>query len=565
MSAIVQRRINQLSTQLANQIAAGEVVERPSSVVKELLENSLDAGATQVDIEIEQGGLRRIRIVDNGHGIHRDDLALALSRHATSKIINLDELSCIASLGFRGEALPSIASVSRLQLISRQQGSEQGCCVEVNENGEHSAVKPAAHPVGTSVVVDELFCNAPARRRFMRAAKTEFTHIQDVVQRVALGAPAVAVNLHHNGRQVLRLPSASDAPSRQRRLAQVFGQKFIDAALVVAGESDGICVKGFVAPAALHRSQADHQYVYINGRMIRDRLVNHAIRQAYADSLPAGRYASYILMIELDVNRVDVNVHPTKHEVRFRDGRLIHDFLFSEVNRALQGHVIPVPENMPVREDPSVHESSSLYLVSSNAGGTSHYRETGRPNNNGRLLFGEPLHLLHGRYLLCQEDERVWLLDARALLVQVNNKRLTESLGEGELKSRPLLLPQRIPLDEFRIQKLVTSMSQVRRFGFELTPVDNEHVLLRAAPMLLQTSAPDVLLFSLLEYLDADDTKVLSVLAEAAAQASPLSASGIALREWLSIQLNLLGDLSRDVTWARLLDAESLQSWLENK
>ncbi|NNG14014.1 MAG: DNA mismatch repair endonuclease MutL, partial [Gammaproteobacteria bacterium] len=321
MSAIVQRRINQLSTQLANQIAAGEVVERPASVVKELLENSLDAGATQIDIEIEQGGLRRIRIVDNGQGIHPDDLALALSRHATSKLLKLEELSCIASLGFRGEALPSIASVSRLQLISRQAGSEQAASIEVDADGEHSAVKPAAHPPGTSVIVEELFCNAPARRRFMRAAKTEFTHVQDVVQRVAIGAPGIAINLRHNGRQVLRLPAAKDEASRQRRLAQVFGQSFIDEGLSVEGESDGIRVSGVVAPAALHRSQADHQYVYINGRMIRDRLVNHAIRQAYADSLPAGRYASYALMIELELNRVDVNVHPTKHEVRFRDGR----------------------------------------------------------------------------------------------------------------------------------------------------------------------------------------------------------------------------------------------------
>lgn len=336
MSELVQRRINQLSTQLANQIAAGEVVERPASVVKELLENSLDAGATQIDIDVEQGGLRQIRIVDNGHGIHPEDLALALSRHATSKLINLEELACIASLGFRGEALPSIASVSRLQLISRQSGSEQAYSIDVNAQGEHSEVKPAAHPVGTSVIVEELFCNAPARRRFMRAAKTEFTHVQDVVQRVALGAPGVVINLRNNDRQVLRLPAAKDEISFQRRLAQVFGQKFIEAALPVMEESDGIRISGFVATAELHRSQADHQYVYINGRVIRDRLVNHAIRQAYADSLPAGRYASYVLMIELELNRVDVNVHPTKHEVRFRDGRLIHDFLFSAVNRALQ-------------------------------------------------------------------------------------------------------------------------------------------------------------------------------------------------------------------------------------
>lgn len=565
MSAIVQRRINQLSTQLANQIAAGEVVERPASVVKELLENSLDAGATQIDIDVEQGGLRRIRIVDNGVGIHPDDLLLALSRHATSKLLNLDELSCIASLGFRGEALPSIASVSRLQLISRQGGNEQGACVEVGADGEHGAVKPAAHPVGTSVIVEELFCNAPARRRFMRAAKTEFTHLQDVVQRVAMGAPGVAITLRHNARQVLRLPVANDETSRQRRLAQIFGQGFAEEALLVAGENDGVRVSGFVAPAALHRSQADHQYVYINGRMIRDRLVNHAIRQAYADSLPAGRYASYVLMIELELNRVDVNVHPTKHEVRFRDGRLIHDFLFSAVNRALQRQARINPVDTAVANAPAVQERSSLYLVSSNAGVAGNTRMTGRADNNSRLLFGEPLQLLHGRYLLCQDAEQVWLLNVRALLAQVNKKRLTEALAEGELKSRPLLLPQRVSLDAAQLALLQPAMSRAGRFGFEISPLDDDTLLLRAAPMLLQTSAPDVLLYSFIEHLQADDETLLLMLAETAAQASPLTANGLALREWLAIQFNLLGDISKDVPWARLLDADSLQAWLDKQ
>jgi DNA mismatch repair protein MutL len=558
MSAIVQRRINQLPAQLANQIAAGEVVERPASVVKELLENSLDAGATQIDIEIEQGGLRRIRIIDNGHGIHQDDLPLALSRHATSKLLNLEELSCIASLGFRGEALPSIASVSRLQLISRQAESEQASSIEVDANGDHSAVKPAAHPPGTSVIVEELFCNAPARRRFMRAAKTEFTRVQDVVQRVALGAPGVAINLRHNDRQVLRLPAAKDDTSRQRRLAQVFGQNFIEAALPVAGESKGIRVTGFVAPADLHRSQADHQYVYINGRMIRDRLVNHAIRQAYADTLPVGRYASYVLMIELELNRVDVNVHPTKHEVRFRDGRLIHDFLFSTVNRALRGQAGVTPVDMPVSKESAVHERAPLYLVSSNAG------VAGRTQNIGRLLFGEPLILLHGRFLLCQEAEQLWLLDARALLTAVNKKRLAESLGEGELKSRPLLLPQRVSLNGEQLEQLTEAMSRARRFGFELNRLDDGVILVRAAPLLLQTSAPDVLLYTLIEHQQTDDETLLLMLAEVAAQASPLPASGVALREWLSIQFNLLGDISKDVPWARVLDAQTLQAWLDN-
>lgn len=560
MSDILQRRINQLPVQLANQIAAGEVVERPASVVKELLENSLDAGATRIDIEIERGGLQQIRIVDNGHGIHPADLPLALSRHATSKLLTFEELASIASLGFRGEALPSIASVSRLQLISRQAGAEQGTCIEVDANGK-SSVRPAAHPPGTSVIVEELFCNAPARRRFMRAAKTEFTHVQDVVQRIALGAPHVAINLRHNDRQVLRLPAAKDEALRQRRLAQVFGQGFTAAALPAVGESDGIRVSGFVAPASLHRSQADHQYVYINGRMIRDRLVNHAIRQAYADTLPAGRYASYVLMLELELDRVDVNVHPTKHEVRFRDARLVHDFLFSVVKHALHGQndAVMLPAAGAVQERASLYLASSNQAVKGNAGAAV------RPVGERRLLFGEPLQLLHRRYLLCQDARQLWLLDARALLTQVNKQRLTEALAAGELKSRPLLLPQRLELDAKRQAQLISMLPRLNRFGFDLSEIDDSHILLRAAPLLLQTSAPDVLLYTAIEHLHADDESLLGALAETAAKASPLSASGASLREWLAIQFNLLGDISKNVPWARALDAQTLQDWLEHK
>ncbi|WP_126455893.1 DNA mismatch repair endonuclease MutL [Sulfuriflexus mobilis] len=557
MPAFVQRRIHQLSVQLANQIAAGEVVERPASVVKELLENSLDAGATQIEIEIEQGGLRRIRIVDNGCGIHAEDLPLALSRHATSKLLSLEELAQIASLGFRGEALPSIASVSRLQLISRQVGSEQGHCLEVDAQGQHSDVKPAAHPPGTSVIVEELFCNAPARRRFMRAAKTEFNHVQDVVQRIALGAPAVAITLRHNERQVLRLAAASDEATYQRRLGQVFGQSFIEVALPVSGQSDGIHITGFVAPASLHRSQADHQYVYINGRMIRDRLVNHAIRQAYADNLPAGRYASYILKIDLEPSRVDVNVHPTKHEVRFRDGRLLHDFLFSVINRSLQGEGAAGYAVAAVNSGAVVQERNALYLVSSRP-------DTANKTHSRRLPFGEPLQLLHRRFLLCRDEERLWLLDTQGLLTAMNNKRLQQALVDtGMIKSRPLLLPQRIMLKAGQVEQLMSASQRMSRLGFELTQVDDGTLLLRTAPMLLQTAPAEALLQAVLSHLHADDQTVLQRLAEAAAITSPLPESVPALREWLGVQLNMLDVLPATVPWARVLEAKTLEQWLK--
>ncbi|UZD66978.1 MULTISPECIES: DNA mismatch repair endonuclease MutL [Marinobacter] len=327
--------IKLLSPRLANQIAAGEVVERPASVLKELVENALDAGARRIDVEVEQGGVRLIRVRDDGVGIPEDELPLALSRHATSKIATLDDLEAVASLGFRGEALASISSVSRLTLTSRTVEQEAASRVEVEGRDMDARVSPAAHPVGTTVEVRDLFFNTPARRKFLRTEKTEFGHVEEVLRRQALGRFDTGFTLRHNQKVVHSLRPAESDLDHERRIGSLCGQKFIDNAVVIDAEATGLRLRGWVALPTFSRSQADLQYFFVNGRVIRDRLVAHAVRQAYRDVLYNNRHPAFVLYLELDPANVDVNVHPTKHEVRFRDGRLVHDFIFRTLHRAL--------------------------------------------------------------------------------------------------------------------------------------------------------------------------------------------------------------------------------------
>lgn len=327
--------IRLLTPRLANQIAAGEVVERPASVVKELVENALDAGASRVDIDVEQGGVKLIRVRDDGFGIGEADLPLALSRHATSKIESLDDLEAVASLGFRGEALASISSVSRLALTSRTEEQEAASRVEVEGRDMDARISPAAHPVGTTVEVRDLFFNTPARRKFLRTEKTEFNHVEECVRRQALSRFDAGFTLRHNQRVIQSLRPAGNPLDRERRIGSLCGQQFIDNAVVIDAEATGLRLWGWVALPTFSRSQADLQYFFVNGRVIRDRLVAHAVRQAYRDVLYNNRHPAFVLYLEVDPATVDVNVHPTKHEVRFRDGRLVHDFIFRTLHKAL--------------------------------------------------------------------------------------------------------------------------------------------------------------------------------------------------------------------------------------
>ena len=353
------KRINLLSPRLANQIAAGEVVERPASVVKELLENSLDAGASQLDIDVEQGGVRRIKIRDNGTGIMKDDLSLALSRHATSKIITLDDLEAVCTLGFRGEALASISSVSRMHLTSQAENEEEAWRVEAEGKDMATAIRPASHPQGTTIDVRDLFFNTPARRKFLRTEKTEFAHLEEVVKRLALSRYETGFRLSHNGKQVYDLRPVTDQLHAEHRLATLLGKKFIENSLTLDVEAAGLRLWGWIGLPTFSRSQADLQYFFVNGRVVKDKLVAHAVRQAYRDVLYNGRHPTFVLYLELDPSTVDVNVHPTKHEVRFRDGRLVHDFLFSRIHKAI-ADVRPESDGAPTgMQDSAVSEPSS--------------------------------------------------------------------------------------------------------------------------------------------------------------------------------------------------------------
>lgn len=329
-------RIQVLDPRLANQIAAGEVVERPSSVTKELIENAIDAGSQRIEVEIEQGGTRLIKVRDDGIGIGEEDLPLALARHATSKIGSLEDLEGVSSLGFRGEALASISSVSRLELISNaQEDPRYGWRVVAEGRGMEARVTPAPHPRGTSVGVRDLFFNTPARRKFLRTEKTEFAHVEEAFRRQALSRYDIAWVLRHNQKVIHQLPPGHSAAARERRIASLLGKNFIEHARYIEREAGGLRLSGWVGLPTHSRSQADQQYFFVNGRVVRDRLVAHAVRQAYRDVLFNGRHPVFVLYLALDPDVVDVNVHPTKHEVRFRDGRMVHDFLYSSLHHCL--------------------------------------------------------------------------------------------------------------------------------------------------------------------------------------------------------------------------------------
>jgi len=348
--------IKQLPPHLVNQIAAGEVVERPASVVKELLENAIDAGSTKIEIDIEQGGLKRIRIRDNGKGIPKEELKLALSRHATSKIASLDDLEHVESLGFRGEALPSIASVSRMTISSKTADSEQGWLLSDDGQENFSEPEPVAHANGTTIDVHDLFYNVPARRKFLKTEKTEFKHLAEVVKKISLSNFQVAITLRHGQNNSLSLQSAKDRLGADRRVAEICGPAFMDQSIYLDYEAADLKLWGWVGLPTFSRSQADMQYFYVNGRMIRDRLVTHAVRQGYSDVLYHGRHPAYVLFLEMAPEKVDVNAHPTKHEVRFREGRLVHDFLYRTLHKAL-ADVRPNIEN-EIPEIPSQASSS---------------------------------------------------------------------------------------------------------------------------------------------------------------------------------------------------------------
>jgi DNA mismatch repair protein MutL len=518
--------IRQLPPQLIDQIAAGEVVERPASVIKELVENSLDAGATRIELEVEGGGLRQCLVRDNGCGIPRDELALALSRHATSKIASLEDLERVGTLGFRGEALPSIASVSRLTITSRAAGADHAWRVEA-EGGRLSEPAPAAHPAGTTIIVRDLFYNTPARRRFMRSERTEVGHVERVARRLALSRFDAGFRLSRDGKALFDLRPAADAGARARRIAEVCGEAFGAQSMEVAQATGGLRLSGWLGLPTFSRAQPDLQYFFVNGRMIRDRLVTHALRQAYADVLFHGRHPAYVLYLEMDPALVDVNAHPTKHEVRFRDARSIHAFLYKVVELALAGTRpsaaagAPPPAtprfgdgtqsgawtgpsrqdamSLAVRDSPVPPQASWPAFTSGAAPGAGDPVAGDGSDQDGAPL-GYALGQLGGIYILAQNRDGLVVVDMHAAHERVLYERLKASLSGGAA-GQPLLVPLSVRVSAAEAELADSMAAELARLGFEIDRRGPDVLLVRQLPALLQAADAEALLRDILSDL----------------------------------------------------------------
>ncbi len=493
--------IRLLPENLINQIAAGEVVERPASVVKELVENSLDAGASDIVVTLEKGGKRLIRVMDDGAGMAREELVLALTRHATSKISTLQELEAVATLGFRGEALPSIAAVSRLRLATRSADDEHAWELRA-EGGSIDGPAPAAGEIGTRVEVRDLFYNVPARRRFLRTERTEFGHIDELLRRLALARFDVRFELRHDGRVVRSLAPARTAEEAAARLASLFGREFLAHAMELDEQRGPLSLTGWVAEPRFNRAQADRQFFFVNGRMVRDRVVAHAVRQAFRDVLFHGRHPAFVLFLELPPTAVDVNVHPQKHEVRFREARAVHDFLYSVLHRALAesgagagalrpGSAVdgagtgmdmgsaPVAIPMALREQVAGYaQPSTSPPVSAAPGG-----------EDGEVPpLGYALAQLHGIYILAQNRQGLVLVDMHAAHERITYERLKAGVGGQGIRSQRLLVPLPVPVSEREAEAVEQRAAQLAELGLECERAGPESVVIRGVPTLLQAA-----------------------------------------------------------------------------
>ncbi|MDO7597352.1 MAG: DNA mismatch repair endonuclease MutL [Pseudomonadota bacterium] len=556
-------RIHALPLHLANQIAAGEVIERPASVVKELVENSLDAGADQIFIEIEGAGNKLIRVRDNGLGIHPEDLPLALSRHATSKLHSSEQLSHIASLGFRGEALPSISSVSRLTLISRQADSD---CAWQLSGDQNNAISPAAHPQGTTLEIRDLFFNLPARRHFLRSNKTEQNHILTTLQRLALSQFAVGFQCQLSASISLKLPAAITLAQQQQRIAKICGKNFINNSLFIEQDYDDIKLEGWLGKADAHRPQTDVQYFFINGRVIRDRVITHAIRQAYSDKIPAGRQPAYVLYLTIPLDRVDINVHPTKHEVRFRDARLIHGLLTSALQQALTDETVLEPMTEPL----SAQASQNIRSISRASNQASKQPQIAEHASDYQLpivtqsrfkesisaKFGQAITLIEQRYVITKSSQDSLLIDLQQAEQQLRRQQLQNAINSNTLSARPILVPISLSVDNH----LIALASQYERLlesvGVRLQPQPSA-LLIRSIPSLLAQTDLKVLVLSLLTALSNNQTDKAS-LAIILQQHLPLiTISQLEQATQLLLQLN---ECSLEAPWCRRLDQQTLNS-----
>lgn len=497
--------IQQLPGHLINQIAAGEVVERPASVVKELVENSLDAGARSLHIDIAAGGQKLIRVRDNGSGINKAELALALARHATSKISSLEDLEAVVSLGFRGEALPSIASVARLTLCSRAVGAESAWQIEAN-GGEISTPRPAAQPGGTTIEIHDLFYNTPARRRFLRTERTEFGHIDKWVRRLALSRPDVAFTMSHNGRVVLQLASADSDEQRLQRVARICGEAFAAQTVYIERETDGIALCGWIGLPTFNRSQPDLQYWFVNGRSISDKTLAHAARHAYRDVLFHGRYPAYILNLTMDPAGVDANAHPAKHEVRFRDSRRVHGVVSQAIEVALSdtrpGGQAIVPGTTITAE--RHYPQGSMSLPSAHGPGNSAIRDSmaGYSALSGGVSevqteippLGFAVAQLAGVYVLAENNDGLVIIDMHAAHERIVYEKLKRGFDETAVVRQPLLIPTAVAVAESEANLVEHSTDVLAKIGLVIDRASPTSVVVREVPALLKNADVEALL-----------------------------------------------------------------------
>jgi len=488
------QRIHKLSTALANQIAAGEVINRPSSVVKELLENSLDAGASEIKLDIRKGGRLLISVQDNGHGIHPDDLPLALAQHATSKLITQTDLERIKTLGFRGEALSSIASVSRLKLSSRIADENHGWSINVTQGDTLSEQEPTSMVVGTSVEVRDLFFNTPARRKFLRTDNTEFFHIREIVRRVALSRYDVSFHLKHNNKTVLQC--SGKQKDFTERVVAIFGKKFLTNSFELDYERNGLRLWGWFGHPEIARNQVDQQYFYLNGRVIRDKQVNHAVRMASQDHIYTGKHAVYVLFLEMDVSDVDVNVHPAKHEVRFRQARDVHDFIYGALMQACEEKTM---RQLNTREhnihEQDIQEQGAQYSFThdhdNNSGFQSSLKSGMRGSSSNKpwdksSSDSNDLLLIEGRYLITQIQGELLLIDVPLCQEIVVSSKLENDFATKGIRHRPLLVPLTMIVSAEDADFVESRASVFESFGLKVERVAPDSLLISEIPLLLE-------------------------------------------------------------------------------
>ena len=499
------QRIHKLSSVLTNQIAAGEVIERPASVVKELLENSLDAGATEINLDIRKAGRLLISIQDNGHGIHPDDLSLALAQHATSKLFTQTDLEKINTLGFRGEALSSIASVSRLKLCSRIANEEHGWIVDVTQGDALSEQAPIGMTVGTSVEVRDLFFNTPARRKFLRTDNTEFFHIREIVRRVALSRYDISFHLKHNNKTILQC--SGKQKNYVERAQAILGKTFLSNSSELNYERNDLRLWGWFGHPEIARNQVDQQYLYLNGRVIRDKQVNHAIRMATQDQLYTGKHAVYVLFLEMDASRVDVNVHPAKHEVRFRQARDVHDFIFSALMQACEGKDMQEQNTQKYNaqkhniQGQEVQEQGAQYSFNRNYDRNSVFqpslksrlqaRNSNKPRGSSKywdksFSASNDCLLIEDRYLITQVEAETFLLDVPLCREIVALSKLAKDFAAEGVRRRPLLVPLTMVISIKDLDFIESKASVFESFGLKIERIAPDNLLIREIPLLLE-------------------------------------------------------------------------------